>query len=184
MDEDEKLDLMDYVTDYLKDLKEIQEIMRTETVELQNLWARQEQLLEESFITSCSEDGISRYEKMLHITPLANDTLEARKFRVLTKWNTSVPYNFAYLEKQLAMLCSENGYRIEIDFAGQEVTVKVELTSKNMVDSVRSMLEDVLPCNLIRNVQLLYNTYGLLGSLTYAQMAGYTHEQLREEVIL
>ena len=183
MDEDEKLDLIDYVTDYLKDFKEIQEIMRTETVELQSLWEKQEQLTEESFITSCSVDGISRYERMLQITPLANDTLETRKIRVLSKWNTAVPYNFAYLEKQLSILCGENGYRIEVDFSGQEVTVKVELTSKNMVDPVRSMLEEVLPCNLIRNVQLLYNTHGLLSRLTYAQLAEYTHAQLREEVI-
>lgn len=184
MDEDEKLDLMEYVTEYLKEFKEIQEIMRTETVELQNLWTGHEQLLNESFITSCSEAGIERYEKMLKITPLANDTLSSRQFRVLSVLNNAVPYNFAYLERQLKMLCGQNGYRIEVDFSGQSVTVKVELVSKNMVDSVKNMLDDVLPCNLVRNVQLLYNIYKNLENFTYAQMAAYTHKELREDVIL
>lgn len=181
--DDEKLNLLDYVTEYLKKFKEIQEIMRTETVELEKLEYQQENLVNESFILTCNEDGLARYEKLLKITPLANDTVETRRFRVLSKWNTTIPYNFAYLEKQLATLCGENGYQIETDFVGRELIVKVELISKNMVDSVRSMLEDILPCNLIRNVKLIYNTHERLGNFTHEQLAKYTYQQLREEVI-
>lgn len=181
--QDEKLDLLDYLPEYLKQYEEFQQIMQTESIELQNLAAWHQNLINDSFITSCGNYGIERYEKMLGITPLANDTLETRKLRVLSRWNNTVPYNYAYLEKQLKTLCGENGYKISLDVNGQTLTVKVELVSKNMLDSVKQFLENIIPCNIVLDVDLLYNQHKTIGKFTHKQLSAYTHKQLREEVI-
>lgn len=182
MDEEE-LDLMEYLPEYLRGYQELKEIMNTENIELRNIEKRHQQFIEERFLTSCSSYGMSRYERMLGITPLADDSLETRRFRILSKWNTANPYNYAFLEHQLKTLCGEGGYHLFLDFTGQAVEIKVELTSKNMLDSVKEMVSVIVPCNLLVTVGLLYNQHKRISQFRHSQLAKYTYNQLRNEVV-
>ena len=182
MDE-EKLDLLGYLPPYLRAYGEMQQVMGTEGIELEELSGRHLAMVDDCFITSCGQYGMERFEKLLGIMPLADDTLEARRFRVLSKWNNARPYNYAFLESQIRLLCGSNGYRLSLDRAHQALTVKVALTSKNMLGAVREFLADVMPCNVVIDVGLMYNQHGTLRKSTHGQLASYTHKQLREDVI-
>ena len=180
---DDKLNLLEYLPDYLKTYKELQQIMGTESIELQKLEDRHQNMIADGFIASCGSYGISRFEKLLGIVPLADDTLDTRKFRVQSKWNNRSPYHYAYLEEQLTILCGSDGYAVLFDREKQKLTVKVELVSKNMLDSVEEFLQNVVPCNLILETGLLYNQYSLLERFTYGELENFTYGQLREDVI-
>ena len=51
-------------------------------------------------IRTSTEYGIARREKILKIQPQNTDSLEDRKFRVLTKWYDDCPYTNQDLYKQ------------------------------------------------------------------------------------
>ena len=112
------------------------------------------------------------------IQPKADDTLEDRIFRCITKWNVCLPYNYAFLDQKLKELCGAE-YTLDLDIAGQTVTVKVGLAQKNQYDVVAEMLEEIVPCNLQLNLSLLYNQYQALKPYPHIILAQFTHWELR-----
>ena len=178
-----EIHLLEYLPDYLKQVKELNAICDTEEKELETIEEQLVQLMDDCFLSSCGITGIKRYESMLETEPLPGDSLEDRRFRLLAKWNNTVPYNFAYLQRQLALLCGADGYRMQLDQKKGTLTVKVVLVSKNMLESVRQMLENVIPCSICLDVDLLYNQYGTVKKYTCGQLKQYTYRQIREEVM-
>ena len=116
---------------------------------------------------------------MMHITPLDDDTLDDRRFRVLSAWNKVLPYNYAFLIGQLNTLCGEGNY--SADITNLILTVKLALTSKKQSNAVRELCETIVPCNVVINIGLLYNTHATLSAYTHEQLAHFNHRQLREE---
>lgn len=181
--DDRYINLKELLPLYLQQYKELAEIMDTETPEFRLLESRHNQLVRNRYIFTCNEDGIARFEKILGITLKSDDTLEDRIFRCLTKWNISLPYNYAFLEMKLKELCGDE-YSIMLDFENQTLVVIVGLSRKNQYNAVADMLNEIIPCNILIKVYLMYNTYGILANHTYGKLSNYTHNQLRNEVVL
>jgi len=67
--------------------------------------------------------------------------------------------------------------------ADHVVTIKVMLTSKNMLNDVKDLADRIIPANMSCDTDLMYNVYGFLRNYTHAKLSAYTHQQLREEVL-
>lgn len=145
---DRYINLKELLPLYLQEYKELAEIMDTETPELRLLESRHNQLVNNRYISTCDEDGIARYEKILGITPKSDDTLGSRKARVLLKWNDAVPYNFEYLKRQLNAICGEDHYEICMDFDKQQLTLKVSVSVKGVLGVMDELLYFILPANI------------------------------------
>ena len=139
--------------------------------------------MNDQFISEATENGIARREEMLGITPFATDTMDDRRFRLFSRYMEDIPYTRKSLINMLTSLCGEDGYQLVITTGSFSVSVKVALTAKKQVDSVRELLERILPYNMTFTVDLLYNTWGQIGAYTHVQLSVYTHNQLRNEVM-
>ena len=64
-----------------------------------------------------------------------------------------------------------------------QLIVKIGLAAKNNFSDVESLLDRVVPQNMVVNLLQLYNTHAGLGRFTHAQLAAYTHDRLRNEVM-
>lgn len=173
--------LIDYLPEVIAEVKDYQELMKTEQVEIESLWNKVRQGLDNQFIESTDEDGIARYELMLNIKPKAIDDLELRQFRVLSRYNEQLPYTYTKMIEQLKALCGENGVKIELN--GISLSVKVELTAKGKIDEVKDLLERMIPANVVVDVALLYNQWKKAKHLKWGQVKGMTWGQLRNEVL-
>ena len=156
--EDRYINLKELLPLYLQEYSELAEIMDTETPEFRLLESRHNRMIDNRYIISCDEEGIARFEKILGMTPKSDDTLEDRIFRCLTKWNVCLPYNYAFLERKLKELCGTE-YAIDFDIPGQTMIVKIGIAQKNQYDSVVDILDEIVPCNILLNTELLYNQY-------------------------
>ena len=175
--------MIELLPPYLRQYKEMQQIMSVEDTEIETINNTHNQLVDNRYITTCDETGIKRFETMLHITPLLNDTLADRKLRCITKWNQKLPYNYSVLENKIAQLCGSDGYSLELNFSSFELTVKLALGVKNQFDIVKNMVIEMVPCNIVTNIQLMYNTHEILKTKTHSQLASFTYGQVREEVL-
>lgn len=175
--------LIDYLPPFLAEYREYQQIMAIEQMEFDKILARIELLLENQFIATCDEEAVARYERMYGIIPIAGSNLEERKFNLLAKLSSELPYTYKKFEEMLKNLCGENGFVLNIDANQYLVQVKVELEAKNNVTAVERMLQNTLPANMLYKVSLLYNQHGALAEYTHAQLSAYTHKELREEVL-
>ena len=175
--------LKGYLPEILKNVRELDAIMDAENPEIEDLWQACEDSMNDQFISEATENGIARREKMLGITPFATDTLDDRRFRLLSRYMEDIPYTRKSLINLLTSLCGEGGYQLVISTGTFTVSVKVALTAKKQVDSVQELLERVLPYNMTFTVQLLYNTWGQIKDYTWGELKLLTWREIKEEAL-
>lgn len=175
------IDLEEYLPDILKDVREMRAIMQAETPEVQAIWDACEDCMNDQFITEATENGIARREKMLDITPFATDTLDDRRFRLLSRYNENIPYTRKSLATLLESLCGADGYVLTITTATFTVNVKVALGVKKQEAIVGELLERVLPYNMIFTVELLYNTWAKAAPYKWSDFEALTWKDFRYE---
>ena len=172
--------LIEYLPYVVRDYSEFQGLTAGEQPEFEQAWNRADELLDNQFVLTAGNLGLSRWEEILGIVPKATDTLDDRRFRVLTRLNEELPYTLPQLRNILQTLCGEGNFSAEIESETYELIVKIGLAAKR---NLEALLERVSPENLIINLSQLYNTHAELGRFTHAQLAAYTHHDLRNEVM-
>ena len=85
-----EIDLMSYLPEYLQEYKELEKALKAQQPVVQKLAEATERIKNNQFITTADEEGVRKFETMLEVTALDNDTLENRKFRVLSRWNNTI----------------------------------------------------------------------------------------------
>ena len=174
----------DYLMGYvIRDYAEFQGIMGSEQPEIEKAWNTTDDLLDNQFIPTAGNMGLSRWEKILGITPKGTDSLEDRRFRILTRINEELPYTLPQLRNILETLCGKGNYSADVEEGTYQLLVKIGLAAKNNFNDVESLLNRVVPQNMVVTLLQLYNTHAELGRFTHAQLAAYTHNQLRNEVL-
>ena len=136
-------------------------------------------LLANQFIKTAGNLGLSRWEKILGITPKGTDTLDDRRFRVLARLNEELPYTLPQLRVILENLCGPGNSSAEV--TDYTLLVKVGVAAKKNFEDVQNLLERVAPVNLVLVVQQLFNIHETLKGFTHAQLAWYTHLEVRTE---
>ena len=175
--------LIDYLPYVIRDYAEFQGIMGSEQPEIEKAWNTTDDLLDNQFIPTAGNMGLSRWEKILGITPKGTDTVDDRRFRVLARLNEELPYTLPQLRVILGTLCGAGNYSAEVVEGTYQLIVKIGLAAKNNFSDVESLLDRVVPQNMVVNLLQLYNTHAGLGRFTHAQLAAYTHDRLRNEVM-
>ena len=87
------------------------------------------------------------------------------------------------LKELMTTLCGEDGFTVTMVGSTFTLSVRVMLTAKQNYDDVETLLNRIVPENLILDLSLMYNQHQTLAAFTHAQLAAYTHYFLRNEVL-
>ncbi len=174
--------LIDYLPPFMQVYREMATVMEAEQPEFDLLWSSSENALADQYIYDATENSVARWESMLGISPKGTDTLDERKFRILTRLNQELPYTVRKLMQVLTNLCGADGYSVEVNAAEYHVEVKLAMSNESNYSEVESILKKMLPANLTQHIQIMYNSHNTLKRFTHAQLSAYTHDQLRKEV--
>ena len=174
------IDILDYLPDVIKDVTEYQEIANAENPTINSLWENHRKTFNNQFINTLDEQGCTRWEKMLDITPKGTATVEDRRLAILARINTSLPYTYRQLENFLRNICADD-YTMTLDNENYTLTVLLSLSRQNQFDEVSNLLAKVIPANLIFNVSLKYNQYKIIKPYRYRLLVNYTCHEIRVE---
>lgn len=176
--------LIDYLPPVERDVAEFEAILTTaEQPEMSMSWDAVHDVLNDQFISDATENGVSRFEKIMKIVPKATETLDSRKFTLLTRMSEQAFFTITILKKQLGNLCGEDNYEVTRDVKNKKLTVKIALVAKSDFNEMKILLDRIVPANMEIDVIIKYNHHGKFTSFTNKQMQMFTHEQLRNEVI-
>lgn len=175
--------LIDYLPEVVRDFREFKGITAGQQPEFEQAWDSADSVMNNQFVLTAGNLGLSRWEAILDIVPKATDSLDDRRFRVLSRLNEKLPYTLPQLRNILETLCGAGNYSANIDEGTYILIVKIGIAAKNNYSDVESLLERVSPQNLIIQLSQLYNTHEELGRFTHAHLAAYTQTELRNEVI-
>ena len=140
--------LIEYLPQFMADRKEMQVITTSEDPEFTLFWAVLKRVINNQFITTCDEQGISKFEKMLKLYPYESDTLEMRIARVLVEWNAQLPYTMRSLKQMLDVLCGAGNYRVKLRNNEYVLEIDTFFYDSKMLTQLNKLLLKVLPANL------------------------------------
>lgn len=142
------VNLIEHLPLFVQDYKEIKQIMNTENPEFQLVENESEVIKNNQFIETCNLIGISKFEKLLKINPLSDDTLQSRISRVLTRWNDVVPYTYRAFIQKMIILCDGLNFTVNRNFTEYKMEIITHLEMPGQVDELQNLLGYMIPANL------------------------------------
>ena len=143
------VELIKYLPQWVAEYKEMQSITSVEDPEFNLFWEMLRKSINNQFITTCDEQGVDKFEKMLKLYPYEGDTLEMRIARVLVEWNAQLPYTLRSLKQMLDVLCGLNNYRIKLRNNEYVLEIDTFFYDPKMLTQLNKLLMKVLPANLV-----------------------------------
>ena len=140
--------LIQYLPEFVAEYKEIQAITNVEDPEYNLFWDQLRRAINNQFITTCDDQGISKFEKMLKLYPYESDTLEMRIARVLVEWNAQLPYTMRSFRQMLDVLCGAGNYEINVKHNEYVIEINTYFYDSKMLNQLNKLLLKVLPANL------------------------------------
>ena len=154
--------LKKYLPEFVSNIKEFQELDKTCSVEIDELRDKLQQLQENQFIETANEEGLKKHEQMLNIAPV-ND-IEMRRFNILNKYNSTIPFTTAWLTNTLNTTVGRGGFLIDLDYGTYTLTISVVKNKEHLIESLKRDLRKRIPANL----GLTINVLSVIESTTYA----------------
>lgn len=148
-----EVDLVSYLPPFVAGYKETNLTLTAENPEFVLVWEAADRALKNEFIATADEYGIARFEKLLNIVPIRDDTLENRRARVRFRWFTMLPYTWRMLIQKLSALCDENDFTIAGQFDFYRIDLNVHLELPGQVEELERIIETMVPCNMVVDVK-------------------------------
>jgi hypothetical protein len=142
------VNLIEHLPLFIQKFREIQQIMNAENPEFQLVIDESEKIKNNQFIETSDLVGISKFEKLLNIMPLADDTLESRISRIMSRWNDVVPYTYKALIQKLVQLCDGLNFTINRNFNEYKMEIITHLELSGQVDELQYLFGYIIPVNL------------------------------------
>lgn len=144
---------------HLEAIPEFSEIDRVSDIQMLKFEQALEDLEDDILISTSTEEGIARREKILGITPLDTQSLQLRRDNVLLAWFDVYPYTRLDLQRRLDLLCGEGNSTVVYDAANQTMEVRILLVTKERKSAIEEMLERIAPLMIIFHVEIMYHCW-------------------------
>lgn len=175
--------MIKYLPPFMRRFTEIKELMKSEDKQISILNANADKVLKNAFIETADEEGISQYEKFLHIVSSEGENIEIRRTRVALRWNERIPYTYQALVSSLNTCLGKGNYTLYPDEEHYYIFVYLKVSVANRKVMVREIFERMVSAEIYYKICFIYNTHAVMHGFTHAQLHRYTQQQLREEVI-
>jgi hypothetical protein len=154
-----------------------------EQPEFEAFWGSVDNVFNDQFVQSATENGVKRWEKILGLYPKSTDSLDTRKAAILARLNEDLPYTERRLREMLDMLCGTDGYILTVDGLNYKIYLGIKVKAKDFFDAAKTLIEKVLPANMVLNFEQRSNTYQEVSMFTHRYLSYKTHDQIRNEVL-
>ena len=142
------VDIREYWSPVVAETLEFKAIANAENPEFNYLWEKTYGLVDEFFVRTASDIGVTKMEKILNIIPLKGSTLQERKDKILWKMNLKIPYTIRFLKNILSSVVGEENRTVDVDNDTRTLIVKIKSGLTDM-NSLRVDLEKIVPQDLI-----------------------------------
>lgn len=146
--------LSDYLPYVIRGYDIYRDLSDAEQPEFDLAWDNADEILDNQFLFTAGELGLSRWEKILGITPKGTETLLERRTRILARCNEELPYTLRRLRNILATLCGEGNSWAEIEENTYLLKVGIGSSAVRNFADVVSLLERITPVNLVYSIRL------------------------------
>lgn len=140
--------LINYLPYAIRDFAEYQGITTGEQPEFELAWDAHEEVFVNQFVDTALDYGLSRWEKMLHITPKGTDTLESRRARIKAKLNNFIPYTIRAFVRMMGAISNGEPFSVSIEPGTYILSITTSWTTSGQIEGLDYLIKYIIPCNL------------------------------------
>ncbi|MNO48633.1 hypothetical protein D3C76_389720 [compost metagenome] len=142
--------LLEYLPELYHDVIDFKELTGTEATELVSLQQAMDQLLDDWFVDTASEQAIKRRESMLGIQADPSiETLDFRRKRLVNRYSTKPPFTARYLQQRLDFLVGSRRAIASVDELNFMLTVTMGIDDAVLFREVQRTIHSMIPANLV-----------------------------------
>jgi hypothetical protein len=134
---------------------------------------------EDNYFDNTSESRIERWEKILELTPRADDTLDERRFAVHSRVIDKLPYTYRVIERELKALAADVIFTCGWGTKGAVATVQIGLTSQSKLADIDALLDKKLPADVVYSIVVLYRRWQDFSAIRWGELQSNTWDQMR-----
>lgn len=143
--------LIDYLPEVIREFREFKGITAGQQPEFEQTWDSTDAVMNNQFIITAGNLGISRWERILGIVPKGTDTIEDRRATVLSRLNQNFPLTFLGMMKWLETMCK--GAALHMDGYTLQITLPISANYMQILDAVLQRI----PANLLVALKIVAN---------------------------
>lgn len=143
------IDISQFLPPVSRDSRDMQEIMRVENPEFILLWEIMADLLDNQFIPTMGELGLSHWEWILEVLPQDTDTIEDRRNRILRLLAGTRPYTVEKLQEMLDATFGRGAVGVDLDENLYEIWFILSKEMRERSGEVINYAEPIVPKNLL-----------------------------------
>jgi hypothetical protein len=140
------------IPEALNDIPEIREIYKLSEKFMSKYMDDVQAVHDDIFISTSTEYGIFRREKILGISPDVRDTLESRRARVLLEWTDATsrnPLTLLWLKLKLNGFIGEENYILSLDTKKEKMTLQTYIDTFGLSSRLDKWLDTIIPLNIV-----------------------------------
>lgn len=145
--------LISLLPDFFKKIKDFIALMQTEDIEFGQLELNMQDVYNNFFIQLADADTIAYHEHLLGINPIAGETLEFRRTRVLNRYNNRTPLTLVALKEKLNLIIGVGKWELTVDHTNYEIHIKINSGDFGIMDEMTNMLVYMIPAHIDPDVQ-------------------------------
>lgn len=170
--------LEELLPDFLKKIKEIEEIQRIGDIIIDDINNALAKVEDDAFVDSASADALERYEKEFGITQGSNESITSRRKRIALLFAQPQELSKKNFEEQLKALMGSQGGEVSRDDINYELKIVSHLKNYEDVRSLARWLDRATPAETHIS---LTNSINKLGKL---DADGYGIVEITSQIIL
>ena len=143
------IDISQFLPPVSRDSQDIQEVMRIENPEFKLLWDIMADILDNQFIPTMGEFGLSHWEWILDVLPQDTDTIEDRRNRILRLLAGTRPYTVEKLQEMLDATFGTGSVGVDLNENQYEIWFILSKEMHERSGEVINYAEPIVPKNLL-----------------------------------
>lgn len=140
--------LQRYFPDVLAPAKEFKALAETENPEFKLLWDAAWKWMANTFVYDTDEQGLERWEQMLHLTPEPDASIDDRRAEILRCINSDRPYTERKFQELLDGYYGEGNVLSEPEINAYVLWLNISAAKVFDANKIRAYARSVVPANL------------------------------------
>ncbi len=140
--------LLEYLPPFLREYYEFKQLCKSGDIEVSSIDKAVDWNFDSAFISDCDATVLSKYERLLGIIPTSSQSLETRKNKVLSQWNTIASMTLPQFVSKLQGYCGKDN--IYVDTSREQFYQLVLWLNIHEVDVpiIKDFVDTWLPMNV------------------------------------
>lgn len=136
---------------------EFTEIRKNENIELSNLWAKLNKIMENLYIQSAGKEGLNAYQRLIDDESIKGDLEEQRK-KIYILWNMARIWTHRTFEQWLDVYLGKENYKLSLDYDKYALTIDVRVKESIYfeLDDFKLQVRNIIPANLTQFIKIIF----------------------------